>query len=333
MAFFPTRFTEKRINKELQLDLAAMTYFRLMLDEYTAMFSYPDLYDKGGIEIETLLEYGAIRGAAGVAWSEAQQKYVCGKLAWSDVPNDNGIAPKCILQGISWSEEFDTEQVAVFRNYHTQSPENRMSWFAGTFAQIDDAQGCLLDNTKYTPVPVASTTAEKIEYENVLKRKQKGEKVTVMLRPAANPLIQRSGQQQQENARVLNLTDPTMIEKMHYLSEYHSEIKKRFGTLYGMCFKSSSKSAQETVDEVNGMDNFSLIVPYIKKRFLDEFAEQCKEKFGWAGKETVSFTELWKREDEAAEEHAEPEEESIEENAEAETADDLEGGAEDEQNV
>lgn len=333
MAIFPNIITSKKINKELQLDIAAMNYFRLMLDEFTAMFEYPDLYEKGGIEIETLLEYGAIRGCAGVAWSEQQNKYVCGKLSWADIVDDNGIADKCILQGVSWSEEFETDKVAVFRNYHTQSPENRMAWFAGTFAQIDDAQECLIDNTKYTPVPVAANEAEKTEYENVLKRKQKGEKITVMLRPAANPLVQRSGQQQQENARVLNLTDTAMIEKMHYLSEYHSEIKKRFGTLYGMCFKSSSKSAQETVDEVNGMDNFSLIIPYIKKHFLDIFAEQCKEKFGWAGKETVTFTELWKREDEKAEEHSEPEEESIEENAEAEQPAEQEEGANDEEAV
>lgn len=315
----PIARIDKILNKELQLDLAANNYFRLMLDEYTAMFSYPDLWEKGGIEIETLLEYGAIRGCAGVAFSEEQQKYVCGKLAWSDVVNDNGIAPKCVLTGVSWSEEFDTEKVAVFRNYHTQTPETRMSWFAQMFAQIDDSQGCLVDNTKYTPVPVASTTAEKTEYENVLRRKQNGEKITVMLRPASNPLIQQgSGQQQNENARVLNLTDVSMIEKMHFLSEYHSEIKKRFGTLYGMCFKSSSKSAQETVDEVNGMDNFALIIPYIKMHFLKIFADECAEKFGWSGSDTVSFTELWKREDEKAEEASEPEEETIEENAEAE---------------
>jgi hypothetical protein len=92
-----------------------------------------------------------------------------------------------------------------------------------------------------------------------------------------------------------------MIGKMHFLSEYHAELKKRFGALYGMCFKSSSKSAQETVDEVHGMDNFSLIIPYLKLKSLKDFADQCKRKFGWAGAETVDFTELWQREDEKAE--------------------------------
>lgn len=298
-------------------------YWYIMLNEISAMLDYPPLRENG-IDVETLVEYAMVNGASGVVYDEESGKYRCGKLRWSDVVNDNGIAETCVLTGVDWSEEYTTDKVAYLLNYHTQNSEKRVQWFADMFAQIDDAQECLIENTKYTPVPVASNDAEKTEYETVLRRKQAGEKVTVMLRPAANPLIQRNGQNQDENCRVLNLTDPTMIEKMHYLSEYHAEIKKRFATMYGMCFKSSSKSAQETVDEVHGMDNFSLIIPYLRKKYMEEFAEKCKTLWGWAGKEAVTFTELWKREDEAAEEASEPEEETISENNEAE-----EGGAED----
>jgi hypothetical protein len=66
------------------------------------------------------------------------------------------------------------------------------------------------------------------------------------------------------------------------------------------------------------MDNFSLILPHLRKKYMEEFAEKCKQLWGWAGKEAVQFTELWQREDEAAEEAAEPEEETISENSEAE---------------
>ncbi len=297
-------------------------YWYLMLNEISAMLDYPPLRENG-IDVETLVEYAIVNGVAGVVFDAETGKYRCGKLRWSDIVNDNGIAETCVLTGVDWSEEYNTADVAYLLNYHTQNPEKRVQWFADMFAQIDNAQECLIENTKYTPVPVASNDKEKTEYETVLRRKQEGEKVTVMLRPGSNPLIQRSGQNIDENARVLNLTDPTMIEKMHYLSEYHAEIKKRFATLYGMCFKSSSKSAQETVDEVHGMDNFSLILPHLRKKYMEEFAEKCKQLWGWAGKEAVTFTELWQREDEAAEEASEPEEETISENSEAE-----EGGEE-----
>ena len=312
--------------KDIDMQENERQYWYLMLNEIAAMLDYPPLREHG-IDVETLVEYAIVNGVAGVVFDPESGKYRCGKLRWSDVVNDNGIAETCVLTGVDWSEEYNTDDVAYLMNYHTQNPERRVQWFADMFSQIDNAQECLIENTKYTPVPVASNDAEKREYETVLQRKQAGEKVTVMLRPASNPLIQRTGQNIDENARVLNLTDPTMIEKMHYLSEYHAEIKKRFATMYGMCFKSSSKSAQETVDEVHGMDNFSLILPHLRKKYMEEFAEKCKQLWGWAGKEAVKFTELWQREDEAAEEAAEPEEETIAENSEAE-----EGGEENAEN-
>lgn len=312
------------LTKGITLEDNQRQYWYLMINEIAAMLDYPPLREHG-IDVETLVEYALVTGCAGVRYDEAEGKWKCGKLRWSDIVDDNGIAKTCVLTGVDWSEECLTEDIAYMRNYHTQNTEKRVQWFADMFAEIDNAQECLIENTKYTPVPVASNSLEKTEYENVLRRKQAGEKITVMLRPAANPLIQRQGTNQDENARVLNLTDPTMIEKMHYLSEYHSEIKKRFATMYGMCFKSSSKSAQETVDEVHGMDNFSLIIPHLRKKYMEEFAEQCKKLWGWAGKEAVKFTELWQREDEAAEEASEPEEERLEENKESE-----EGGEENE---
>lgn len=314
--------------KEISMSDNQRQYWYLMLNEISAMLDYPPLREHG-IDVETLVEYALVTGCAGVRYDEAEGKYKCGKLRWSDVVNDNGVADTCVLTGVDWSEECLTADIAYMRNYHTQNSEKRVQWFADMFAEIDNAQECLIENTKYTPVPVASNSTEKTEYENVLRRKQAGEKITVMLRPAANPLIQRQGTNQDENNRVLNLTDPTMIEKMHYLSEYHAEIKKRFATMYGMCFKSSSKAAQETVDEVHGMDNFSLIIPHLRKKYMEEFAEQCKKLWGWPGKEAVTFTELWQREDEAAEEASEPEEETIEENQEAETDS---GESEDENN-
>lgn len=306
------------LTKEITMSDNQRQYWYLMLNEISAMLDYPPLREHG-IDVETLVEYAIVNGVAGVVYDGITGKYRCGKLRWSDIVNDNGIADTCVLTGVDWSEEYKTADVAYLLNYHTQNSEKRVQWFADMFAQIDNAQECLIENTKYTPVPVASNSTEKTEYENVLRRKQAGEKITVMLRPAANPLVQRQGTNQDENNRVLNLTDPTMIEKMHYLSEYHAEIKKRFATMYGMCFKSSSKAAQETVDEVHGMDNFSLIIPHLRKKYMEEFAEQCKKLWGWPGKEAVVFTELWLREDEAAEEASEPEEETIEENQKSET--------------
>lgn len=256
------------------------------------MFVYPALVENG-IEIQTLLKYAMQRGISGVC--KIGGVYKCGKLSWSGVQNDNGIAPTCVLTGTDWSKEFVTKDIAYFRNYYTQSPESQICWFSEQFAQTDLAQKALIKHSKYTPMPVASNDTEKTQYEEAMKRNIGGEDITVIVRPQSNQLLQ-NGARITEDDRILNLSDPTMIEKMHFLSEYHAELKKRFGALYGMCFKSSSKSAQETEDEIHGMDNFSLIIPHIKLNELKLFADKCKKLWGWSGSEAVDFSELWKRE-------------------------------------
>lgn len=298
----------KDMRKLLSMNNRAYDYYCCMVDMISDMFSYPDLWERTrepdndltGIELATLIQYAMVSGVSGVAYNADLGRWVCGRLSWCRVTNDNGIAERCILNGVSWSKEYDIKDVAFYRNYYTQNPENQLKWFAMQFADTDTAQKAMIRHTRYTPMPVAANEAEQTEYKNAMKRNIDGEDITVLLRPQSSPLL-RNSQRQTEDDKILNLSDPEMIGKMHFLSEYHAELKKRFGALYGMCFKSSSKSAQETVDEVHGMDNFSLIIPYLKLKSLKDFADQCKRKFGWAGSETVDFTELWQREDEKAE--------------------------------
>lgn len=270
------------------------SYMSLMQSVVFSMYEYPSL-SENGIEIETLLKYAMRNGCSGVC--KIDGVYKCGVLSWSGVIDDNGISPKCVLTGTDWTKEFDTDKIAYFRNYYTQVPESQLQWFAEQFAQTDLAQRALIRHSKYTPMPVASNDTEREEYEEAMRRNISGEDVTVIVRPRSNSLLQ-NGSRTLEDDRILNLSDPTMIEKMHFLSEYHAELKKRFGALYGMCFKSSSKSAQETTDEIHGMDNFSLIIPHIKLNELKLFADKCSELWpeDFSGSETVDFSELWKRE-------------------------------------
>ena len=197
-----------------------------------SMFVYPSL-GENGIETETLLKYAMRNGCSGVC--NIDGVYKCGVLSWSGVVDDNGISPKCVLTGTDWTQEFETKDIAYFRNYYTQSPETQMIWFAEQFAQTDLAQRALIRHCKLTPMPVASNETERIEYEKAMERNINGEDITVLVRPRSNNLLQ-NGARTLEDDRILNLSDPRAIETMHFLSEYHSELKKRYGALYGIFF-------------------------------------------------------------------------------------------------
>lgn len=269
-------------------------YYMMMFEQLSMMLVYDPLPEHG-VEIASLLYAAMLCGCAGVA--EIKGEHRCGLLHWAAPLNDNGTADTCVLTGRTWSVELPSDKVAYFRNNYLQTPEP-LAWFANMFSQVDNAQRVLIRNTKYVPVPVASNDTEKREYENVMKAIQAGVDTAVMVRPASSELLRQDTQG--ENSRVLTISDPAMIDKMHYLSEYHAELKKRFATIHGMCFRSSSKSAQSTVDEIHGMDNFSLILPSARLAELKRFAKKCAELWGWAGEDAAQYGELWQREDESA---------------------------------
>ncbi len=295
----PTKDERRRwqeLKKEIALTGAAFDYYDMMIADISAMLEYDDL-PAHGIEVETLIENAAACGVAGVGIVNGV--YRCGMLHWAGVIDDNGIAPRCVISGSFWSKEFDTKDIAYYRFTHAQNSAQHLRWIAQQFANVDDSQRSMVRNTKYTPIPVVSTETRRAAYEDAMKRQQRGEDITVIVNPEANSIFHDSVAQK-ENDRILNIGDAAMIEKMHFLSEYHAELKKRFGSMHGMCFKSSSKSAQESRDEIHGMDNFSLIIPYNMRKEMRLFAEKCKKVYGWRGKEAVCFSELWRREDDDA---------------------------------
>ena len=305
-----------KLRQKINLTQAAYDYYDLMVEDIAPMLLYPSL-PENGIEMGTLIENAAAAGVAGV--TVVNGKYRCGFLTWSDVPDDNGIAKTCVISGGYWSVERKTDEIAYFRFTHSQRPANHLKWFARQFANVDDSQRCLVRNTKYTPMPVVESETIARQYEDALKRQQNGEEITVIVNPAVSPVF-RDAASQKENDRVLSIGDASMIEKMHFLSEYHAELKKRFGAMHGMCFKSSAKSAQESVDEIHGMDNFSLIIPYNMREEMRLFADKCARLWPgtWKGAETVKFSELWQREDESAADASKPDEKPAEKPAENE---------------
>ena len=291
------------LRQKVSLSQAAYDYYDMMIANIAPMVEYSELRAHG-IEPDSMIEYAAAVGVAGVC--KIGDGYRVGMLNWSSVIDDNGIAKKCILNGSFWSEEFKTDEIAYFRFTHAQRPATHLRWFARQFANVDDSQRSMVRNTKYTPMPVVATEAERQKYEEAMRRQQDGEEITVIVNPHSSPLFS-DRSNREENDRVLNIGDAAMIEKMHFLSEYHAELKKRFGAIYGMCFKSSSKSAQESLDEIHGMDNFSLIVPYNMREEMRLFADKCARLWGWADRSAVRFGELWRREDEQADTEAQRE--------------------------
>lgn len=90
------------------------------------------------------------------------------------------------------------------------------------------------------------------------------------------------------------ISDVQMSQYIQYLSRYNDDVNKRFFTRYGHALQTQNKSAQQTNDEIHGMDSTSWVIPVqmlkYRKRMVDEINRLFDTNI------TVSFSEVWQRE-------------------------------------
>ena len=90
---------------------------------------------------------------------------------------------------------------------------------------------------------------------------------------------------------VINLTDVNNIDKIQYLSKFHDDLLRRFCTLYGHAMQTSGKMAQQTTEELQGYNSFSMIIPNNRleerKKGIDDFNRIFNENV------EITYSEAW----------------------------------------
>jgi hypothetical protein len=90
---------------------------------------------------------------------------------------------------------------------------------------------------------------------------------------------------------LLELTDVDDIQNLQYLSQYRDNVQKRFYCRHGHSLQTTGKIAQQTTDEVHGMDSVAMIYSYNQLKMRRRMCEEMK-LFGRSW--TVDFSEVWK---------------------------------------
>ena len=91
---------------------------------------------------------------------------------------------------------------------------------------------------------------------------------------------------------VLELSDVDDIKNLQYLSQYRDNVLKRFYNRHGHSLQTTGKIAQQTTDEIHGMDSVSMIYALNKLKFRRQMCEEVNRICGrsWS----VDFSEPWK---------------------------------------
>lgn len=200
----------------------------------------------------------------------------------ADVKNNNGVADRVTTEGTDYALELDIKagDAILLYNNSLKTPDDLTQYYALMLGETDKSILSLLKWSRLSPIPKCSDDDDVAKMTEIVRRVLDGELETI----ASDNTDMFSSAARSRYDDVLDLTDPTAVEKMHFLSEFREELLKRWATLNGVPFNTTAKSAQALNAELHGMDIFSLFIPFDKYNARKDNFERAAEFTGhnWA---------------------------------------------------
>lgn len=247
--------------------------------------------------------------------SSACKGFAVTPCAFVGVKNQIGETDTVITYGSDYSLTLNLNSdkcVLIKNNDYMYSEYINMFWFADMLSKTDESEKALIIWSKMHPIAKASTGIEVDKLKEVLKDIIDNNSLCNVIDDNSKIL---TGTPTSRDDNVLRLTDENAVEKMHFLSEFHYELIRRYCTLYNMPFRTTAKSAQNLESELHNTDIFSKMLNENRLKCRQEAAEKMRDVFG--ADITVDFSKLIKEENEVIKANIEKQK------AEAETAENV----------
>ena len=158
--------------------------------------------------------------------------------------------------------------------------------FTELFNLSDTSQKCLLKYARLFPVFEIDNEQVKQQLDGALKNADQGDPFTYVSKG-----ISKLGIDGEPNMKILQLGDISAVDKLQYLSTYHNDLLRRFFTMYGMCYRSSMKAAQQSIEEIHSDADVSWIIPTDRLKQRQIFVDKYNKVFNHNA--TVRFSEAW----------------------------------------
>ena len=251
-------------------------------------WTLPDEIRKEFIEWQ-LLKFGYV-----AIWID-QGKYYCGFITALDfdsygIPKD-GSSVQCITR---WGDQFNKtlgKDCIIIYNNDIRTPDIWLGFFANMLSECDTSQYTLAKKSRCCPLPVVSGGANKATVDEAIKSVDQGITTTVVDEDTIRRL---SGDENQKYIDMVNITYPSQIQNMQYLSKFHDDLMRRFCNIYGLPLQSTGKMAQVTEKEIEGYSTLSLVIPDQMMRARKDGIALGKRVFGESFPFDIDYGEPWK---------------------------------------
>lgn len=297
-------------------------HFGYLLSADEMMFDYAGLPDS--IEQKFLEDYLNISGSAaigrvnGVLYaapyagrSGRNNQYGEGENVETNTPNGIEIAGKV------------GETVAVIYNNTARTPENDLWFDSSTFTEIDKSSNANIIFARIAPIFAASDDKTKDAIKKIIENVIAGNMEIVT---SENMFSELQLGDNLSGLKAIDVTEPERIQYIQYLSQFYDVLMRRHFSRRGLPMRTPTKAAQQSTDEIHGLDSVSWFYPLNKLNSRRAGVEMVNRIFGT--NITVEFSEIWKQEYNAYKLRILQKDEQAEQET-AETENETNGGADD----
>lgn len=312
-----------KLKEKLQKVYRLKSYDHILLGDLVSMITYEGLDEN--VNTNLLEMYRLLEGQAAIWHIYAndflnikEDQFVAAHITFTGEPLPDGMGRDCIVfDNAGHTKELKdwktNEDVSVFFNNNVYSPDLSIGIFSDMLNEADTSMMTLIKDAKHSQIPVVNDGKQKAAIEEVIKEQDEGKHTAVVL----DEILPSIAGVENGGLRMLDITDPSLADKIQYLAKVRDDIFRWFYSFYGMNAQGSSKLAQQTTTEVEQDSSASMIIPVIRLKAAKEGVEMTNKKFGWNAE--VSLSECWmNRQATLDEEFADTDEELEDENEEVE---------------
>ena len=281
--------SEMRAN--LDTNMRYDSYFALLLCADEMMFTYeglPDTVDEKHIE-----DYLNISGSCGWGRGSDGKVYIApyagrtgkndqyGEGTELDCDTPNGINIKGVIG----------KDVAVMYNNTARFPQTDLIFDSMTFTELDKSGTSNIIFARIAPLFSCVDDKSKQAVKDIIENVIAGNIEAVV----SDNLEDMLGFGQSEGIKTIDMFDhPERVQYLQYLSQFYDVVMRRHFSRRGLTIKTPTKAAQQSTDEIHGLDSVSWYYPLNKLKARQDALKEINRIFGTAIK--VRFSDIWEQE-------------------------------------
>lgn len=279
-------------------------YFDILLQSDLSMFEYENL--PAGMDPVWIEKYLNIAGSIGITRTpetyvsellpdapEYKPKYSICPLPSRD-GNDDQYGDGSHIAGstatVSIEGDLGVDAVIIY-NRDTRLPELDNMIDADSLMQIDKSAAINVILSRIAPVFSCYNDKTRKALDSMLDEILEG-KLKTIVSGDVKDLLKMAGLD--GGTEILEITHPEKIQYIQYLSQYYDVILRRHYNRRGLSVRTGTKAAQQSADEIHGLDAVSWIIPLAKLESRKKGFEQFNALFG--ENVSVRFSDVWQQE-------------------------------------